>query len=531
VEFRVLGPIEALVEGRPTRLGGPKERAVLALLLLRANEVVPRDRLIDDLWGERAPRTAVDVLYTYLSHLRVALGNDVLLTRPPGYLLVVGQDELDLRRFEQLVERGADSLRSGAAADAAQTLREALALWRGPPLADVAGEAFAAPEVARLEELRAAALELRVEADLALGRHLELVGEIEALVREHPLRERLRGQLMLALYRSGRQADALEAYREARRALVDELGIEPSVVLQELERAVLRHDPALDTRPAETHAVPERSLLVVSRSDAAVDGLLRLAVSLAGRPSREVVVVRLLPPGDDVAEASRRLVERREALVGRGVESRVAAFTSESPGGDVVRLATVHEADLLLLDAPPELLVDAPPAGDVLTVLAGAPCDVAYLAGRPLPDLEGPALVPFGGSEHDWAALELAAWLASGTGAPLTVLGTEELGEGGRDASRLLASASLIVQQVAGIVAEPRLVSRGPAAIVEAARDAAVLVVGVSERWRSEGLGPARLAVAREARPPVLLVRRGIRPGGLSPRETLTRFTWTLGGS
>jgi YVTN family beta-propeller protein len=251
MEFRLLGPLEVVDQGRPLALGRGKHRALLALLLLHANEVVATSRLIDELWGEDPPPTAGKIVRNYVSSLRKALGagQELLQTHPAGYRLALGDATLDLKRFEELVELGRHSLADGDAAEAAGILREALALWRGAPLADFTYETFAQGEIARLEELRLGALEGRIEADLRLGRHAELVPQLEGLVGQHPLRERLREQLMLALYRSGRQAEALAAYQEGRRALVGELGLEPGRALQELERAILAEDSALESRP------------------------------------------------------------------------------------------------------------------------------------------------------------------------------------------------------------------------------------------------------------------------------------------
>ena len=228
------------------------QRALLAVLLLHRGEPVSSDRLIDELWGEQPPASAVKIVQGYVSNLRRVLGEGLLVTRGRGYLLQVGPGQSDLDRFESLVADGRRALADGDAQGAAARLREALGVWRGPPLADFAYRPFAQSEIARLEESRLAALEDRIDADLALGEHGRLVGELEALVREHPLRERLRGQLMLALYRSGRQADALAAYRDARRQLVGELGLEPGRDLQELQRAILAHDPTLELSARET---------------------------------------------------------------------------------------------------------------------------------------------------------------------------------------------------------------------------------------------------------------------------------------
>jgi DNA-binding SARP family transcriptional activator len=263
VEFRILGPLEVLEDGHQVPLGGSKQRALLAFLMLHANEVVSRDRLIDGLWGDSPPETAPTALQVHVSQLRKAFGRDLILTQPPGYLVRVGDGELDLHRFEQLVV----AARAEETAQAARLLREALALWRGAPLAEL-GDSFAPAERARLAEQRLAALEQRIEAELALGRHAELVPELEGLVREHPLRERLRGQLMLALYRCGRQADALVVYRSGRRLLDEELGLEPDDELQRLEKAILNHDPSITSpvlpvaeRPSvrQRHRAPTRA--------------------------------------------------------------------------------------------------------------------------------------------------------------------------------------------------------------------------------------------------------------------------------
>ena len=227
---------------------------------MHANEVVARDRLIDELWGDAAPATVNAALSGYLTKLRRTLANgdgaNALSTQPAGYVLSVAADDLDAHHFEWLVATGRAALAHGDPGGAAETLRKAMALWRGPALADLAYEQFAQPEIRRLEALRLSALEERIEADLALGQHESLVAELDPLVAEHPYRERLRAQLMLALYRSGRQAEALEAYQAARRMLVDDLGIEPGRRLQELERAILSHDPSLDAPAAAPPLVP-----------------------------------------------------------------------------------------------------------------------------------------------------------------------------------------------------------------------------------------------------------------------------------
>jgi DNA-binding SARP family transcriptional activator len=525
MEFRILGPLEVVERGRPLELGGPRQRALLAVLLTRANEIVSTDRLIDDLWGAQPPSTAANALQYHVSQLRKALSpTEAILTQGPGYLIRVGLDELDLFRFERLVEEA----RRAPSDVAASLLREALGLWRGPALADVAHEPFAQAEILRLEELRLAALERRVDADLALGRHGELVGELELLVREHPLHERLRGQLMLALYGSGRQADALDLYRQTRRLLVEELGVEPSPSLQELERAILRHDPALAAQGI-TMPPRQRAIMVVDGDSNRLASLLAIAEPLARRPQREVILTRLLREDDDVATATTELREQRRMLVEAGTAARVAAYTTAEPGNEVARAATEHDVDLVLVEAAAGLLESGHPVDHLAVILERVPCDVGVLVGGG--DIaDGPVVTPFGGVEHDWSAVEIAAWLAGALGTTLRLLGTEaDPTLGRRDASRLLARASLLVQQVVGIVAEPVLVRRGEKGVLEGARDARLLVIGLSERWRSEGIGSARLAVAGGARVPTLFVRRGLRPSGVAPNESVTRFTWTLG--
>jgi DNA-binding SARP family transcriptional activator len=537
VEFRILGPLEARDAERAVALGGAKQRGVLAILLTRLGEVVSRDRLIDELWAGEPPPSSVSILQTYISHLRKALGHDVLVTKASGYAVDLEGHELDLQRFERLLDEARDKEPDAAAA----LLREALGLWRGPALADFAYEPFAQGEIARLEELRLVALERRIEADLELGRQAELIGELEGLVGKHPLRERLRALLMLALYRAGRQAEALDAYQAARRALVDELGIEPGPELQELERAILRHDAALEAggggaaaRPApgseeELHAAPDRSILVVPREEPNFDQLLSLAASLARRPPRELILARLVVSPAEIGVASASLGVRQKMLDDQGISSRFAAFTSAEPGQDVVLIASEQPTDLILLDAPAELVAAGSIDAELEVVLAEAPCDVALLVVRGEEPASGPVMVPFTGAEHDWSAIEIAAWMSRSLGVPLRLVGTmADPSSGRRDASRLLARASLMVQQVVGIATEPHLVEAGDRALVEAADDAGLLVVGLSPRWRQEGLAGVRLAVAREARPPTLLVRRGLRPSGLAPRNSVTRFTWTL---
>jgi DNA-binding SARP family transcriptional activator len=248
LDFRILGPLEVSDETGELLLGGQKQRAVLALLLLDANRVVSTDRLIDALWGEQPPRTAVTSLQNFVSQLRKQLGPDVVQTKAPGYLLRVGPDQLDLDRFRRL----ATAARAEQQERRSAMLSDALALWRGPPLAEFRFDPWAQNAIAHLEDERLVVLEERIDADIESGRTAEVVGELEALVSEHPVRERIREQLMLALYRSGRQADALAVFQDARRVLVDELGIDPGPRLQQLHGAILRQEAGLAReRPTE----------------------------------------------------------------------------------------------------------------------------------------------------------------------------------------------------------------------------------------------------------------------------------------
>ena len=272
LEFRLLGPLEARLDEKPIALGGARQRGLLALLLLRANEVVSRDRLIDDLWRDHAPETAANALAALVARLRRVLPPNVLVTRSGGYEVQVEPDAIDVRRFERLLESGSRALGEGDPVEAAEQLRVALSLWRGAPLADFTYEPFAEPVILRLEELRVGAVETRIDADIALGRHTDLVGELQSLVLEHPLRERFRGQLMLALYQSGRQAEALETYRDGRRILLDELGIDPSPALQDLEKAILRQDPVVSA-PELAAAGPARHAAATVERSAALTAL------------------------------------------------------------------------------------------------------------------------------------------------------------------------------------------------------------------------------------------------------------------
>ena len=296
IEFRILGLLEAVDGDRLLALGSPQQRALLAVLLMRRGEPVSSDRLIDELWGERAPASALKIVQGYVSNLRRVLGDGLLITRGRGYSLQVDPCQVDVDRFVSLVTEGRRAMRDGDPRSAAARLRQALGLWRGPPLADFVYETFAQAEIPRLEESRLAALEERIEAELVLGEHAQLVGELEALVREHPLRERFIAQLMLALYRAGRQAEALDAYQRARVHLAEGLGLEPGSALKTLQLQILEQAPGLQASPRPGHDTDR-----LPAGSAAADGrslLPQPQTPLIGRDAELAAVCRLLAGPD-----------------------------------------------------------------------------------------------------------------------------------------------------------------------------------------------------------------------------------------
>lgn len=335
----ILGPLEVRLEdGEPAALGGHRQRALLAILILHANEVVSTDRLIDQLWGEHPPATAVHTVRVFVSRLRRALGpaGARLVTRPPGYVIEVGVDEVDADRSERLFASARAALADGEPREAEALLRDAERLWRGPPLADFTYEPFAQATIARLEEVRIGCREHLIEAELALGRHADVVGELEALVREHPFRERPRGQLMLALYRSGRQADALDAFQQARHTLVEELAVEPSEALRDLEQAILRQDPSL---AAPSQPVQEPAANAGSSQDraaeparATTDGAAAAAFASTVRKTATVLVVRLAAAGATDPERARSLIAAARGDVERVVAQHGGMFVSGLAG-------------------------------------------------------------------------------------------------------------------------------------------------------------------------------------------------------
>jgi YVTN family beta-propeller protein len=371
MEFRILGPVEVRDDGRIVRLGGGKQRAVLALLLLNANRVVASERMIEQLWGELPPATAATALQGHISSLRKALGADVIATRPPGYVLETAIGELDLERFEWLMAEGRDALERGDPERAAERLRAALELWRGEALGDIAFEPFVQTEAARLEGLRLDAVQDRIEADLTTGHGPELVGELDRLVAAEPLRERFWAQLMLALYRSGRQAEALGAYRRARQSLVSQLGIEPGPELRDLERRILAHDPTLGRGPR---------LPVPLRRTANA----RLALALMGLAALGVIVTALLlfaggsDPTAAVPADSVAIIDlRRNAIVGA-----IPVLQDPGPiaaGAGLVWAVNLDSETVSRIDPQARRLLGTKGVGEVPGNIAGATGEVWVL--------------------------------------------------------------------------------------------------------------------------------------------------------
>jgi DNA-binding SARP family transcriptional activator/class 3 adenylate cyclase len=369
VEFAVLGSFTVWKDGRALDLGAPKQRSVLVLLLLRANQLVPTAVLVDELWGDRPPQRAVKAVQVYVGQLRKALGKGVIETLPTGYLLRLEDSALDAQRFEDHLGQGRRLLAEGATEDARRMLREGLALWRGPALAEFRFESFARNEISRLEELRLVALEHRLEADLALGRGPEVIGELEGLLSAHPLRESLCRLLILALYRAGRQGDALAVYHDARARLDDELGLEPGQVLQQLEKAILLQDPSLNLpapatalveAPPNRPVVPERECTSCGASNPHDSAYCRscaapLSVDI-GVDTRKVVTILFTRVVADAQPDEQVDPESTRFLTSHYFE--IASAAVERHGGTVDRLAgdrvvgvfgvpAVHEDDAL----------------------------------------------------------------------------------------------------------------------------------------------------------------------------------------
>ncbi|HET7760085.1 MAG TPA: AfsR/SARP family transcriptional regulator [Gaiellaceae bacterium] len=518
LQFGVLGPIEVVATGGPLQLGGPRQRSTLALLLLNMNRVVSIDELADALYAGRPPVTAVTQVHKQIAELRRVLGSEAIRTQGSGYVINIARKQIDLARFEELLADAAEAISRSDPASAAAFLKDALALWRGEALGDLRDEEFFVPQARRLEELRLTAHERLAEAELALGRHAEVAAELERLVALHPLRESLRALQMLALYRSGRQAEALEVFRRARAELVERFGIEPGSALRAAERAILQQDPALELdRPAVDEA---RVVLILASRDAAPDELMAVARPLAG--SRELILARFIADEDQLATAAEALNSPARSL---GSNVRTAVFTSTDAVADAVRLADSYAVELVLADSVEE--IDGEHVPDELAALFNrSPADVAVVSG-PTRISHG-IFVPFGGGEHDWAALELATWLAAAAGTELVLVGTGSNRQSGRrDASRLLAHAALAAQRLAGVSTRPLLAAPSHEDLCNAVKPAGAVIIGLTESWQSSGIGDARRALVA-AGAPLVLVHRGPRPGGLAPNASRTRFSWTL---
>jgi DNA-binding SARP family transcriptional activator len=518
LRFGILGPIEVVQDGGLLQLGGPRQRSTLALLLLNANRVVSIDQLADALYAGRPPATAVTQVHRQISELRKVLGSEAIRTQSSGYVINVQRGQLDLSRFEELVSAAVEAMSRPDPARAAALLKDALALWRGDALGDLRDEEPFVSHTRRLEELQLATQERLAEAELALGRHPEVAAELERLVAAHPLRESLRALQMLALYRSGRQAEALDIFRRVRTELVDQFGIEPGSALRAMERAILRQDPALELELSGRDE-PQAIVLVASRDDA-FDELVAFVQPLAA--SRELILARLTADEDELARAAASANAHCRRFPDNG---RTAVFTSNDWVDDATRLADSYTAQLVLVDAAEG--IDGRHVPDELAaLLERSAADVGIVIGAPR--VSGEIFVPFGGGEHDWAALELATWLAAAAGTELVLVGTHsERQSGRRDASRLLAHAGLAAQRLAGIPTRPLLAPPSPVGLRNAVDPACAVIIGLAEGWRSTGIGDARRALVA-AGAPLVIVHRGPRPGGLAPKESRTHFSWTL---
>jgi DNA-binding SARP family transcriptional activator len=465
-----------------------------------------------------------------VSDLRQALRDprgDLLVTRPPGYGLRLERCSIDLRHFETLLAEGRRALADGDPLTARGHLASALELWRGPPLADVAYEEFAVGPVARLNELRLLALEARISADLALGADRELIPELRQLVDLHPLQERLWEALMHALCRDGRAPEALDAYTSLRATLRHQLGLEPSRRITDLQLRILRGELHPDTPPANGPA-RRRAILLTGCGSEELLQLARLAepIALEGA-GREIIVLATaaVQPAGDPAGALAAAQEAAAAvgrdLDSRGIGFRQSAVLTEDAAASAVRISTHQDVDLVLL---------GPSATG--RVPAGRPCDLGVAPAsdgfaRPGP-ARAPVVVPFGAAEHDWGALELAAWMARARGARLRILGGMDDGNSARASSRL-AMAALIVQRFVGVETTTALIRPGAEGIVDSADGAGLLVLPASAN--EPDVGGTRRQIAEDAPCPTIVLWQGARPSGLAPADTVTRFSWSVRAS
>jgi DNA-binding SARP family transcriptional activator/streptogramin lyase len=375
LEFRILGSLEVSDGSDALPLRGARERALLAYLLLHANEIVPSDRIIDDIWGDEPPQSVASMLQVYISRLRKVLnqnGKDGtgLLKEPSGYVLRIEDSQLDLHRFESLARTGKELLASGNPQGAARELRAALALWRGTPLADLANEPWAETEIARLQESRLAALEERIDADIMLGRHNDVVPELEKLVAEHPLRERPRAQLMLALYRSGRQAEALHHYDDARRLLAEQLGLEPGPTLKRLQSGILAQEPGLELERTESDASPRRrrSLLAIAFAAAVVITGAIIAALFVGRSHPALKALHSVPP-DSVGVID---VKSNRLVDAVSIGGRISGIAY---GADSIWVGDYDGQTLIRIDPSTAKITNT-------VALPGRPTDIVFAAGR-----------------------------------------------------------------------------------------------------------------------------------------------------
>jgi DNA-binding SARP family transcriptional activator len=406
VEFRILGPLEVVEDGEPVALGNLKERLVLGVLLLHANEFVSRERLIDDLWGEAPPATARQAISVYVSKLRKTLGRpgaDPIATADGGYRLHVEPERLDVRRMHDLVARARELVAKGELEGAANGFQEAISLWRGPTLAGFQLESRGRDEVAQLDELRLAVLMDRIDCDLAVGRHERVLGELQVLVEEHPLRERLRAQQMLALYRADRQVDALDAYQRARHALIDELGVEPSESLQRLQQAILQHDPALEL-PAGTTAANGAAVAAVTPQD-----VVPPSAAARSRPRRPALRRRHLVVAGLAAVAVSAAVVAFLTTRGSGLEPASSPVSSVSPNTiaflDPDTGAQVGDSGGPNMGEPGPMALD----GNILWVVARGSGTLLRYDVR---DQPGAPFLPAGASPYAVAAAGGYAWVS-----------------------------------------------------------------------------------------------------------------------
>jgi YVTN family beta-propeller protein len=442
VDFRILGPLQVFDGDAEVQLGSPKERALLAVLLLHAGAVVSRERLIDELWGESPPATAAKALNVHVSQLRKSLarnGHDPIATDAPGYALRIDPDLLDVARFERLVAEARSQVASGQTQSARELFQAALALWRGPPLAGVELESVARSEIGRLEGLRLSALMDRIDCDLALGLHEPVIGELEALVADHPLHERLRGQYMLALYRAGRQADALGAYQDARATLVQELGLEPSAALQRLERGILNHDPALELPEGipRTRGAPGEAPWPRTRSFVLVAIVVLLVAALATAVVAARSRGRVSVPPNSVAIIDPATNEVTHA-VGVGIDPGAV-----SVGAGVVWVANTKDKTLSRIDPRTRRVTANLNLEGTPTAVAATPHAVWVAYGRlgsvakvdPEFESVGPAL-KVAGRGYGFASAE--AFVAAGAQGTWAAFGDSTVARIGGDGTRVL---------------------------------------------------------------------------------------------